>query len=322
MRPGESPMDVVFTWVDDRRPGYAELLAEYSRDPRDLNPNRTRDNLELLRYALRSLDTYLPELRRVFLFSMRPQVPHWLDTGRPDVIVVHHDEVMAPEHLPTFNSFAIVSHLHLLPGIGPDFLYFEDDMLLADASAPAAFAGQDGRPRVLLTGGTLRRSARLDPKRSSPWNLALAQTIEALEARHGRSVWPRTYHLPIRVQRDLFAETMTRYAPEIATTRAARFRSAACVAPEVLYPLDTVARGLAQTTGRLRRTQHGYASLENFLPWTALQLAWMDFRLPKMLCLNDSFGARPNKRVEAYVRRWLVRRYPRPSRFERASTSA
>ena len=51
----DTPIDVVYTWVDDTFPGYAEELARHAGKPADRNPNRTRDNLDLLRYSLRSL---------------------------------------------------------------------------------------------------------------------------------------------------------------------------------------------------------------------------------------------------------------------------
>lgn len=315
-------MDVVFTWVNGAWPGYSALLSEHSGHPRDLSPNRTRDNLDLLRYGLRALEAYLPELRRVFLFSMRPQVPAWLDTGHADLRVVHHDEVIAAKHLPTFNSFSIVSHLHLIPDLGEEFLYFEDDMLLSRGGAMAALGGMAGPAVVLRSGGQLkRRLGSGDPSKISPWNLALDQTVRALEARHGARTWPQSFHVPLRVNRDDFAETMERYAPEIEATRQARFRSGACVAPEVLYPLDALARGFAQPSPPNRPGRYGYASLENVLPWTALQLAGIDLANPVFTCLNDSFGAHPNPRAEGYVRRWLAARYPVPSRFERASAA-
>lgn len=314
--------DVVVMWVDDRWPGYRETLAAHSRDPRDLNPNRTRDNLGLLRYGLRSLERYMPDLGRVFLFTMRPQVPGWLDTTHPDVIVLHHDEVMDAAILPTFNSFAIFSHVHLLPGLSSRFLFLEDDMMLAAATAAAGLGVRDGNMRLTSERGQLPAPGSLDPARASPWNLALATTRQALGRVHGPRRWPRLAHAPLVIDRRAFAETMARYADAVAATRAARFRSAACIAPEVLFPLDQWASGAADL-GRpsWRRPVAGYASLENLRAWTWLQLRLLDWRAPQTLCLNDSFGQRPNPRVEAMVTRWLARRYPKPSRFERAATT-
>src|SRR5262245_58109530 len=125
------PVDVVYTWVDDTWPGYRALLTQHARTPRhDLNPNRTRDNLELLKYSLRSLQRYVGWIRNVFVVTARPQVPVWLDLDAPGLTVIHHDQFFAHnEDLPTFNSFAIVCNLHRITGLSRHFLYVEDDHL-------------------------------------------------------------------------------------------------------------------------------------------------------------------------------------------------
>ncbi|MBW2698592.1 MAG: hypothetical protein JRE70_19065, partial [Deltaproteobacteria bacterium] len=46
------PVDVVYTWVDGTWPGYPELLNQYSDKQQDLNPNRYRDNLDILKYSI------------------------------------------------------------------------------------------------------------------------------------------------------------------------------------------------------------------------------------------------------------------------------
>ena len=78
-------MDVVYTWVDGDTPGYAELLRQYARRQLDLNPNRFRDNLDILKYSLRSLERYAPWIRKLYLVTARPQVPRWLDLEAPEL---------------------------------------------------------------------------------------------------------------------------------------------------------------------------------------------------------------------------------------------
>lgn len=310
-------MDVVFTWVDDRWPGYLGCRNSFAQSTHDINPNRTRDNLDLLKYALRSLEAYMPSLRRVYLLSMRPQIPAWLAQDHPDVVVVHHDEIIPQKYLPTFNSFAIVSHLHLIPDIGPEFLYFEDDMLLAAPDAASPLYG----PAVLQTGRAFKRLRRPDPARESPWNMALHNSFALLDAAHGPQRWPKTSHAPLHIDRARFAQTMDRFAPAVAATRAARFRSAACIAPEVLYPLHGWQSGWLAVAQEWHAGLYGYASLNNFLPSTVAQLAFARRARGGIMCLNDDFRDRPNPRVEAYVQRWLDQTWPEPSRFERPVAS-
>lgn len=59
------PIDVVYTWVDDSLPGHCQSLHEHARTAHDLSPNRTRDNLDVLRYSLRSVEQFAPWVRNV-----------------------------------------------------------------------------------------------------------------------------------------------------------------------------------------------------------------------------------------------------------------
>ncbi|SDU33675.1 stealth conserved region 3 domain-containing protein [Stappia sp. ES.058] len=315
IRPSE--IDVVYTWVDDMFPGYAETLEQFATTRHDTNPNRTRDNLEMLRYSLRSLERHVPFVRRVHLLTCRPQVPEWLNTDHPDITVMHHDEIMAPEILPTFNSFAIISHLAKLPCVSEHFLYCEDDMLFLSKAHLSDFVQDDGRLRVFAKNRDAPVHAKTRPG-DSPWNLSLANANAALDRAFGPRRRKFLAHGPRLIERRSFEEMCNRFGHEIAATRASRFRGGDNVPPEYLYPhylLETEEAVLA-SDAETRRVA-GYASIDNFLPWTWLQLARLDRLRPVTATLNDNFNDRPNPRVVAHVRNRLNRWFPEPSRFER-----
>ena len=71
----QEPIDIVYTWVDDSFPGYLDELNRYTDTAHDTNPNRTRDNLDVIRYSLRSVARHAPWVRRIYLLTCRPQVP-------------------------------------------------------------------------------------------------------------------------------------------------------------------------------------------------------------------------------------------------------
>jgi hypothetical protein len=96
--------DILYTWVDDSFPGFQEQRAQYATDPEDLNPERTRDNLDLLKYSLRSIERYAPWRGKIWIVTCRPQVPTWLNTGHPDVRIAYLDEFMPADELPSFNA--------------------------------------------------------------------------------------------------------------------------------------------------------------------------------------------------------------------------
>lgn len=314
--PGQEPTDIVYTWVDDSFAGYREVLNRYVADPRDTNPNRTRDNLNLIRYSLRSVARHMPWVRRIYFVSMRPQVPPWLNTDHPKLRVVHHDEIMDPAILPTFNSFAIVSHLHLLPGLSRRFFYIEDDMLAMSDLRDSYFA-PDGRPYVHFKPRKVKAAAQLDAKHSSPWNLALANASAALADRFGGGPRNHVIHGPKLLDVKACAAMCRDFADLIETTRASRFRGTNNVPPEFLAPHYAVETGAAvRAPQALSNRVQGYASLENLTAWTRAQLAWLALRKPHTLTLNDSFGDAPNPRAEALIRARLNAWFPDPSPFE------
>lgn len=316
----EKPVDVVITWVDDQTPGYRELLKAHAKAVPDLDPSRTRDNLELLRFNLRAIERHAPWVNRVFLFTCRPQVPAWLDTSNPRLTLVHHDEVIPAALLPTFNSFAIISHLHLIPGLSDSFLYLEDDMVLLRDVTQADFRAPDGRPLVFETQKpTPRHDTIRNPATERPWNLALAEANRLLDEGFGRT--PRGYvnHVPLLISKAEWGAMAERFPEAFAATRGSRFRAAGNVAPEYLYPQLMLAEGTALRASPQQIAEScGYVPLEDFWPVTAYAFWKVKRRVPKWVTLNDNFGKHPSRVTEGMARDFLSRALPQPSRFERA----
>ncbi|MEP2533051.1 hypothetical protein [Shimia sp.] len=310
-------IDVVIMWVDDQFDGYQDLLGQYAEDAHDTNPNRTRDNLELLRYCLRSLDQNMPEMRHLYLFTQRPQCPDWLNAQHPDLRIVHHDQVADPAILPTFNSFSILSHVHMLPDLSDQYVFFEDDMMLAKPGLMQALT-RDGRPLSLFKSKTTKNADALDPVQDGPWNHALANSNRILNETYGDA--PRQYaiHGPRLFDRNRMSGLEDRFADAFTSTRRTRFRDGSNIPLEYFYPHAMVEEGNSLKCTQAEADQvEGYVSLENLLPWTWFQLWRMKRRGPYCYTLNDSFNDQPNPRVERFVKNWLNREFPTPSRFER-----
>lgn len=311
------PIDLVYTWVDDRWPGYLEELRRHARNGHDLNPNRTRDNLDLLRYSLRSVALYAPWIRNVHLLTCRPQVPAWLNRAHPRLRITHHDEIMDAGMLPTFSSFAIITHLHRLPGVSPRFLYLEDDMLLGSAVTPGDLVDERGRIRVFpRLPGTAAPSRRNDAS-SSPWNAAIALANHLLDRRFGAARRRAVHHAPLLVDARLWEQVLAEWPEETRHTRSSRFRALGNVPPEYLYVYYALATGAAAASslGHTYRNAF-YFPLENSRLLAVLHIAAIDWLEPRFITMNDNFGARPRPGVVRAVRAFLERRYGRPSPFE------
>ena len=135
------PLDVVVTWVNGSDPGHLALYEKVTgKTMGPLDKERFRE-YGTLRFVLRSVEKYMPFVRRVYLVT-NGQVPSWWNK-RPEsggTLVTHkqifvmkdkaNHNVPIPNALPTFNSNAIDLNLRNIPGIAPFFAYLNDDMLL------------------------------------------------------------------------------------------------------------------------------------------------------------------------------------------------
>ncbi|NDE14339.1 hypothetical protein EBZ80_05345 [bacterium] len=133
-----APVDAVYTWV-----GIDENLVRDLKTHGITDIDPFVDHLELL-YSLRSLERHAPWIRRVYVVVRDGQQPSWLDPSR--VHLVPHSRILPEDCLPTFNSLAIESVLHRLPGLSERYLYFNDDMILLGDVFPSDFFDDNGRP--------------------------------------------------------------------------------------------------------------------------------------------------------------------------------
>jgi len=96
----------------------------------DVSSSRYGDNEEL-RYAMRSVEKYAPWVLYIFFWLQNGQIPSWIDMESPRLKIITHSDIYPNiSHLPTFSSPSIESHLHNIPGLADNFLYFNDDVML------------------------------------------------------------------------------------------------------------------------------------------------------------------------------------------------
>ena len=146
-------IDAVYLWVDGNDPAHRALRRQYATTDKASKhydgENRWHNNGEL-RYSLRSLAMFAPWIRRVHIVT-NGQVPPWLNIDNPKVRLVTHQQIYRwPEHLPTFNSRSIETHLHRIPDLAEHFLSFNDDMFLGAPCQPTTFFTVDGIIQVAL----------------------------------------------------------------------------------------------------------------------------------------------------------------------------
>lgn len=138
--PLTDPVDAVFTWVDGRDPAHQRKRAMYlaRTEPQQLAPGaasatRFSDSGELW-YAIHLLRANAPWLRNIFVVTDN-QRPRWLTSEVEhtfSIQLVDHRVIFEgyEQSLPTFNSRAIESMLHRIPGLAEYFLYLNDDFFV------------------------------------------------------------------------------------------------------------------------------------------------------------------------------------------------
>ncbi|MHB9860538.1 stealth family protein [Streptomyces sp. YIM S03343] len=314
------PIDAVYTWVDGDDPAMAakrrayQELSDNDIAARETGASRYTSHDEL-RYALRSLEMYAGFVRHVYLVT-DAQIPAWLDPDAGGLTVVDHRDILPADALPVFNSHAIESRLHHIPGLSEHYLYFNDDVFINRPVRAEHFFHGNGIARIPLSPLKLGVGAP-HPLEPAP-NSAGKNAREVIKRFHGRQITHKSLHTPhpqlLSVMRDM--ENLS--IEELERTSYSRFRSTADVAPA-----STLHHHWAIATGRAVPADYRFRYVQLGTPDMRRRLARLaagediDF-----FCLND-VDTTPEDRAgaEAAIRAFLERKYPFPSRFERPPRS-
>jgi hypothetical protein len=311
----EFPVDAVYLWVDDsdttwrakRAAVRARLGLDTSTGQADgaLASHNFRDRGEL-RASMRSLEMYAPWIRHIYLVT-DDQCPPWLDAQHGRVTVVDHTEIFAaPDALPTYNSHAIGSQIHRIPGLSDHYLLINDDVMFNSPVTPYDFFTPIGQLKISFS-----RSRRPDIAREhqSPLEQARTNSAELI----GRRASELFAHVPIPQRRDIATEVAERYAQEIAATVNSPFRSATDVESNSWLHLYT-----ALFTGRGTRSTMRFGYYGTGDPEVRARL---DGSAPspriKVICLNDVPPTGGEEDADPqWLAAWLDRRFPIRTPFE------
>ena len=318
------PIDAVYTWVDGDDPAWRARKARALREngwvagsnEQTANDSRfvSRDEL---RYSLRSLHAYAPWIRHVFVVT-DDQVPAWLDTTRSDLTVVSHREIFGDTgRLPTFNSQAIESRLHRIPGLSEHFLYLNDDVFLGRPVAPEMFFTPGGLTRFFPSAALVGSAPRTPG--DTPADSAGKNNRDLIQRAFGRVLTRKMKHTPHPSRRSVLNEIELRFADRVAATAGHQFRH-----PEDIALLSSLQQYYAYLTGRAAPGQIRYLYTDLADPQTPFRLArLLHDRHLDAFCLNDTHSS-PEAVAEqaALLAEFLPAYLPFPSRWELATPRA
>lgn len=315
----EFPVDAVYLWVDDSDPRWRAKRAAVRRrlgladgsGAGDAHYFRDRGEL---RASMRSLETYAPWIRHVYLVT-DDQAPDWLDTQHGRVTVVDHREIFSDsDALPSFNSHAIASQVHRIPGLSDKYLILNDDVMFTAPVTPYDFFTTAGQLRVFFS---RTRRPDISRDRQNPLEHARSNSAELIHRDFGRRASEVFAHVPIPQRKDVAAEVAERYAGEIAVTLRSPFRSETDVESNSwlhLYIALFTGRGVRSTI------RYGYFNIGD--PSVRERLDHKGYPdNVSVICLNDVPPPSGEDDADpAWLPAWLARTFPIPAPFELPAT--
>jgi endonuclease/exonuclease/phosphatase family metal-dependent hydrolase len=145
-------VDVVFTWK--RQPSDDALLtiaSKYCLESHGHKITRFRET-GTLEYAIHAATQNMQWVRKIYIVT-NDERPCWLGSDNSNIIIISHKQIWPTlrmgSDLPTFNSIAIETHLHRIPGLSEHFIYLNDDMFVGKP-LPKSYFFHSGRPLVSL----------------------------------------------------------------------------------------------------------------------------------------------------------------------------
>lgn len=310
------PIDVVYTWVDGQDPVWRQKRgkAEAASKGTAFHPEATMDSRfedhEELRYSLRSIDSYAPWVRNIYIVTDQ-QVPSWLDTTNPRIRLVDHREIFPDERLlPNFNSNSIISCLHHIEGLSEHYIYMNDDVFLARWMVPDQFFTASGLAKVSPANN---RRPFAEPRLEDEPHLNLTRNIrELLFRKFGIVVSRAIKHTPHPQLRSLNYELEAEFGAEYARTWSHQFRHHTDIVADQLhhYYAQIVGKAVASAI------TYDYINIQDLTHVNRLtQLLQKHHR--DTFCLNDSpvpgISPIPFEKVAEFLEMY----FPVPSTFEK-----
>lgn len=223
---GDFPVDVVFTWVNDKDPRWQEKYnaeknigvehhGQYATDAARFS------NHNELYFSVQSVIKFLPWIRNIYIIT-DDQQPGWINEF-PSVKVVDHREIIDPEFLPTFNSHVIEAHLHKIPELAEHFIYFNDDVFVARALPKGHFFKSNGIASVFPAKKDL--SEMRSRGVTTPTLNASFHVSELLERDLGERIETPLVHTYVPLRKSMFENVWSNYHDQIREFLPHKFRT-------------------------------------------------------------------------------------------------
>jgi Stealth protein CR2, conserved region 2/Stealth protein CR4, conserved region 4/Stealth protein CR3, conserved region 3/Stealth protein CR1, conserved region 1 len=311
-------IDLVFSWVDGSDPEFRARRAAQMSDvvvgEGDDAEARIRQ-IDELKFALRSVNMFAPWIRRIFI-ATDSVPPPWL-AEHPMITIVPAEEHFSDRAaLPTYNSHAVESQLHRIPGLSEHFLYSNDDMFFGRPLKASMFFSPGGVTKFIEAKTRIGLGAN-NPTRSGFENAARVNR-QILFERFGHVITRHLEHTAVPLRQSVLIEMEREFPEEFARTQASAFRSGTDISVT-----NSFYHYYALMTGRAVQQEKAKVLYVNTTTYEGLSL------LPELrkqrgydfFCLNDSSfpEVSASERAEKVVS-FLERYFPIPAPWEKVAS--
>jgi len=300
-------IDLVVTWfdpMDEERNALRKIYLEKEENvvSTDGKSSRRFTNFEELKYVLRSIDTYAPWIRYVWILCSDNQRPKWLPENQDRIRIVSDRDIMDPEHLPTFNSHALECHLHKIPGLSEFFLYGCDDMFFGNVCNPDYFLDEENRMRLFFTPGPVpffdTPSETSDHHNAWFTNAQILKTV---------GITPDRYpaHNITILSQSAMALAMQTFPEVWQATSASKFRHKTNIHPVGLSQFMSVSKNMASWSSPVL----GVFQVHNSYTLNELLFGMLSVLRPVLFCINDETNY-PSENVKKQFKKFLEFYFP------------
>lgn len=309
-------VDLVYLWVDGNDPVWQAKHNAFIGKTEESSPINCKGryaNNDELKYSLRSVETYAPWIRTIFIVTDN-QVPEWLDISNTKVKIIDHKDIMPAESLPCFNSALIEHFLYKIPGLAEHFLLANDDMYLNKAVTVDDFFTKEGFPIIRLGRRPFRKfrwfwrvNVRKKPLKN--YSFTIARASQLVDDKYGVYYTGMPHHnIDSYLKSDMQRVVEDYFRDEFAANNKNRMRSNDDI-QRILFSYTA----LALKRGKLRyvtRKESMHVEIQKERHYRRLE----KFR-PMFFCMNDSEYAKDEDRKTA--KEYLERRFLDKSEFEK-----
>ncbi|MDU6924746.1 stealth family protein [Franconibacter helveticus] len=219
-------IDVVFTWVDNQDPDWQLKFESFKSTTTFSEGEYAKDSARFtnhneLYYSLKSIQKNLSWVNKIYLIT-DSQKPSWIKQFN-NVTIVDHREIIPDCYLPTFNSHVIEAFLHKIPGLNENFIYFNDDVIVARPLPAGHFFKSNGIASLFVALKDLNKMAEKGV--DTPTLHASLRSIELLRRYFRSDINNPLVHTYIPLKVSMYKEVWRLYEKEIEGFLIHKFRN-------------------------------------------------------------------------------------------------